>query len=139
MLRSIVHVGVAVRDIETSIELFTALFGHGPDHREDVPDQRVRTAMFAAGPSSVELLQATSPDSAIAKFIEKRGEGMHHISFVVDDIHVELHRLEAAGFQLIDREPRRGAGGYLVAFVHPKSTNGVLIELGQKIEARHGS
>ncbi len=138
MLRSIAHIGVAVRDIETTIALYSALFGHGHDHREDLNDQNVRTAMFAAGPSSVELLQATSADSAIAKFIEKRGEGMHHISFVVDDVRAELRRLEAAGFQLIDREPRRGAGGFLVAFVHPKSAHGVLIELGQKIEAAHG-
>lgn len=134
MFKSIAHVGIAVKDLKTSVELFTKIFGRQPDHSESVADQHVDSAMFSTGDSSIELLQATSPDSAVAKFIANRGEGMHHISFVVDDIERELARLKSEGFQLIDEHPRRGADNYLVAFVHPKSANGVLIEISQKIE-----
>ncbi len=133
MLNHISHVGIAVNDLEASVKLFASLLGREPEHREEVPDQKVLTAMFGGGEAHIELLQATTPDSAIAKFLEKRGEGIHHISFDVDDIRSELARLDAAGFQLIDKEPRKGAGGCLVAFLHPKSTNGVLIELSQRL------
>lgn len=138
MFGPVAHIGIAVKDLDASVQVFTRLFGRGPDHREVVADQKVRTAMFSAGDSAFELLQATSPESSIAKFIEKRGEGIHHVSLVVDDIESELSRLEKEGFELVDSKPRRGAGGYLVAFLHPKSTNGVLIELGQKIDGRLG-
>lgn len=133
MLKNIAHVGVAVRDLDHSIALFTTLLGRAPEHLEEVVDQKVKTAMFNGAETKIELLQATGPDSPVAKFIEKRGEGMHHLSFEVDDIRAELRRLAEEGFELVDKDPRPGAGGYLVAFLHPKSTNSVLIELGQKV------
>ena len=132
MIERISHIGIAVKDMHASIALFRRLFGKDPDHSEDVPDQQVRTALFHVGSSSIELTEATDSNSPIARFLEKRGEGVHHISFVVDDINQELGRLRATGFQLIDESPRVGAGGYLVAFLHPRSTNGVLIEISQK-------
>jgi methylmalonyl-CoA/ethylmalonyl-CoA epimerase len=133
MVDRIAHIGIAVKDLKASVALFARIFGKQPDQIESIPDQLVDSAMFSVGDSAIELLQATSPDSAIAKFIAKRGEGMHHISFVVDDIERELARLKSEGFQLIDEHPRRGADDYLVAFVHPKTANGVLIEISQKI------
>jgi methylmalonyl-CoA/ethylmalonyl-CoA epimerase len=132
VVEKISHIGIAVKDIVASTALFQSLFGRGPDQAEDVPEHKVRTAMFAVGASSIELTQALDPESPIAKFIEKRGEGIHHVSFLVDDIEAELDRLKAAGFQLIDERPRLGADGHRVAFLHPKSTNGVLIEISQK-------
>jgi methylmalonyl-CoA/ethylmalonyl-CoA epimerase len=114
------------------MELFSSLFGKVPDHVEDIPDQKVKTAIFTVGPSSIELTQATDSASPVTRFLEKRGEGVHHVSFVVDNIEQELVRLKAAGFRLIDERPRVGADGFLVAFLHPQSTNGVLIELSQK-------
>jgi methylmalonyl-CoA/ethylmalonyl-CoA epimerase len=131
VFKHISHIGLAVKDIEASTALFQKLFGTKPSHSEDLPNQKVRTAMFEIGGSCVELTAALDPDSPIAKFIEKRGEGVHHVSFVVDDVRAELARLKAAGFQIIDEEPRAGADGTLVAFLHPKSTNGVLIEVSQ--------
>ena len=100
---------------------------------EEVPDQKVKTAMFTVGSSSIELTQGTDVASPVTRFLEKRGEGVHHVSFVVDDIEQELARLKGAGFRLIDERPRVGADGFLVAFLHPHSTNGVLIEISQKI------
>ena len=132
MFEKISHIGIAVKDLETSLELFQKIFGKGPDHVEELPDQKVKTALFSVGSSSIELTQATDPQSPVSKFLEKRGEGVHHISFVVEDLEKELIRLKGAGFQLIDEHPRVGAEGYLVAFLHPKSTNGVLIEISQK-------
>ncbi len=132
MFKAVAHIGIAVRDLKASKQLFESLLGVGPEHEESVPDQKVNTAMFRMGESGIELLEATSPESPVSKFIEKRGEGIHHISFMVDDILLELKRLKQAGFQLIDEQPRRGADRCLVAFLHPKSTNGVLIELSQK-------
>jgi len=133
MFGRIAHIGIAVRDLDKSIDLLAKLFDSKPKHRERVEDQRVNSAMFSFGETSVELLEPTAPESSIAKFIEKRGEGMHHISFLVDDIVGELARLKNSGFQLIDEQPRRGADNCLVAFVHPKSANGVLIEISQKL------
>jgi methylmalonyl-CoA/ethylmalonyl-CoA epimerase len=135
MFRSIAHIGIAVKHLGESRELFRKLLNSAPDHEEEVADQKVSTVMFRVGGTSIELLAATQPDSPIARFIEKRGEGVHHISFVVDDIDAELKRLKQEGFQLIDERPREGADGYLVAFLHPKSTNGVLVEISQK---KHG-
>ena len=132
MFEKISHIGIAVKDIKASSALFQTLFGKGPDHIEDLPDHKVKTATFTLGDSAIELTEALDADSAIAKFIEKRGEGVHHVSFIVDDIEAELARLKAAGFQLIDERPRSGADGHRVAFLHPKSTNGVLIEISQK-------
>jgi methylmalonyl-CoA/ethylmalonyl-CoA epimerase len=132
MFSKVSHVGIAVKDLQSSLGLFSRLFGKQPDHLEDVPEQKVRTAMFEIGSSSIELTQATEAGSPITRFLDKRGEGVHHISFVVDDIERELVRLKGEGFQLIDEHPRVGADGYLVAFLHPQSTNGVLIEICQK-------
>jgi methylmalonyl-CoA/ethylmalonyl-CoA epimerase len=132
MFEKISHIGIAVKDIKASSALFQALFGKRPDHTEDLPEHKVKTAMFTVGASAIELTEALDPESPIAKFIENRGEGIHHVSFVVDDIEAELARLKAAGFQLIDERPRPGADGHRVAFLHPKSTNGVLIEISQK-------
>ena len=134
MFGKIAHIGIAVNDLDKSIDLLSRMFGTKPNQRERVDDQQVNSAMFSFGNISVELLESTAPGSSIAKFIEKRGEGMHHLSFVVDDITAELARLRKAGFQLIDEQPRKGADNCLVAFLHPKSTNGVLIEISQKLE-----
>ena len=132
MLKQIAHIGVAVKSLENSLKLFERLLGKKPDRLESVGGQKVDTAMFDVGGSAIELLQATSPDSPVAKFIGKRGEGIHHLSFVVDDIEKELVRLREEGFRLIDEKPRLGADSYLVAFLHPKSTNDILIEISQK-------
>lgn len=132
MFKSVAHIGIAVRDLEESKKLFERLFGARPEHEESVADQKVNTAMFRMGEAGIELLEGTAPESAISKFVGNRGEGIHHISFAVDDIVAELRRLKQAGFRLIDEHPRPGADNCLVAFLHPKSTNGVLIELSQK-------
>ena len=132
MFERVSHIGIAVKDIKASSELFRKLFNRPPDRSEDLPDHKVKTATFSVGNLGVELTQASEPESTIAKFVERHGEGMHHISFVVDDIVKELTRLKGAGFQLVDERPRLGADGFLVAFLHPKSTNGVLIEISQK-------
>jgi methylmalonyl-CoA/ethylmalonyl-CoA epimerase len=132
MFNKVSHIGIAVKDLQASMEVFTRLFGKQPDHIEDIPDQKVKTAMFTVGSSSIELTQASDASSPVEKFLLKRGEGVHHVSFVVDDIERELIRLKSAGFRLIDEHPRIGADGYLVAFLHPQSTNGVLIEISQK-------
>ncbi len=136
MIESLAHIGIAVKDLEASTRLFQTLLGKPSDHVEVVPDQMVKTAFFRMGEVAIELTAATDSESPIAKFIEKRGEGIHHLSFVVDDIGKELARLQAEGFQSVDEKPRVGADGYTVAFLHPKSTNGVLIELCQRTESR---
>ncbi len=132
MARKLSHIGIAVADLKEAVESFTLVLGGGPDHYEEIADQKIKTAIFAAGPSRVELLEATSSDSPIAKFIEKRGPGIHHMAVEVDDLAVELIRLKKAGVRLIDETPRIGAEGALIAFIHPKSTAGILIELQQK-------
>lgn len=136
MIESLAHIGIAVKDLEVASKLFETLLGKPSDHSEHVPDQKVKTAFFHIGQAAIELTAATDPESPIAKFIIKRGEGIHHLSFVVEDLEQELARLKAEGFQLVDETPRAGAGGHAVAFLHPKSTNGVLIELCQKTESR---
>ncbi len=128
------HAGIAVKNLEDATKIFSKLFNIEHIPTEEVADQKVRVGFCHVGDASVELTEATSPDSPIAKFIEKRGEGVHHLSFEVDDLEIELARLKGEGFQLIDEKPRVGAGGYLIAFLHPKSTNGVLIELSQKLK-----
>ena len=133
-MKKLVHVGIAVKNLNEAAKTFSTLFNTGHVETEVVADQKVKLTFFHVGDASVELTEATSPDSPIAKFIEKRGEGVHHLSFEVDDIHAELARLKLEGFQLIDEQPRKGAGGYWIAFVHPKSTNGVLIEISQKMK-----
>ena len=126
------HIGIAVKNIEESNNLFAKLFARQPYKTEAVESEGVSTSFFQMGDSKIELLEATNTDSAIAKFIEKRGEGIHHIAFEVEDIYAEMKRLEAEGFQLINKEPKAGADNKLVCFLHPKGTNGVLIELCQE-------
>jgi len=126
------HIGIAVKNIEESNSLFAKLFARQPYKTEVVESEGVSTSFFQMGDSKIELLEATNTDSAIAKFIEKRGEGIHHIAFEVEDIYAEMKRLEAEGFQLINKEPKAGADNKLVCFLHPKGTNGVLIELCQE-------
>ncbi|MBL7783289.1 MAG: methylmalonyl-CoA epimerase [Saprospiraceae bacterium] len=132
MLR-IEHIGIAVRDLEAGNELFHKLLGSEHYKTESVASEHVTTSFFRIGESKIELLVATDPESPIAKFIEKRGEGIHHIAFEVADIHAEIARLESEGFIPLNREPKRGADNKLVAFLHPKSSNGVLVELCQGI------
>jgi methylmalonyl-CoA/ethylmalonyl-CoA epimerase len=130
MLR-IDHLGIAVRNLEESNDLFRKLLGEAFYKVETVETEKVSTSFFRIGESKIELLEASDPESPIAKFIEKRGEGIHHIAFEVADIRAEIERLEAEGFVPLNREPRRGADNKLVAFLHPKSANGVLVELCQ--------
>ena len=125
------HIGIAVKDLASANSLFASLFGEEAYKEETVEREGVRTSFFKAGPNKIELLEATTPDSPIAKYIEKRGEGIHHIAFAVEDVRAEMKRLEAEGFRLLSDEPKAGADNKLIAFLHPKSTNGVLIELCQ--------
>lgn len=131
-VQKIDHIGIAVEDLADVTSLYELLLGKKPDHSEEVPDQRVKTVFFSAGESNIELLEATSADSPIAKFIEKNGKGgIHHICVEVGDIYAKLDELKKQGVRLIDESPRLGAHGKLVAFVHPKSMGDVLIELSQ--------
>ena len=134
MLDKIEHLGIAVTNIEAANKVYTALLGVEPYKEEVVESEAVTTSFFKCGESKIELLQAQNPDSAIAKFIEKRGEGIHHIAFAVPDILREMERLKNEGFILLNEEPKKGADNKLVAFLHPKSANGVLVELCQEIE-----
>lgn len=134
MMNKIEHIGIAVKDLEASCELYRKLLGTAVYKKEEVVSEGVETAFFVAGNNKVELLGATSPDSPIAAFIAKRGEGIHHIAFDVDDIYAEMSRLRLEGFVLLNEEPKFGADNKLICFVHPKGTNGVLIELCQEIK-----
>ncbi len=127
------HIGIAVRDLVDSNELFQKLLGSAPYKSELVESEHVTTSFFQIGESKIELLVASDPESPIARFIEKRGEGIHHIAFEVQDIRAEIARLEAEGFIPLNREPKPGADNKLVAFLHPKSSNGVLVELCQSV------
>jgi methylmalonyl-CoA/ethylmalonyl-CoA epimerase len=131
MLRKIEHIGIAVKDLSASNKLFQDILGVAPYKEELVQSENVLTSFFQVGESKIELLQATSPDSAIAKFLEKNKEGMHHIAFDVEDIFSEIERLKGLGYVMIHDEPKAGADDKLIAFMHPKSSNGVLIELCQ--------
>lgn len=128
------HIGIAVSDLEAAVDTYEQLLDQECYKRETVDDQQVETAFFQAGESKVELLGATSTDSVIAKYVEKKGEGMHHVAFEVDDIHAELDRLREKGFTVLSDEPTQGADNKLVAFVHPKDNHGVLVELCQSIK-----
>ena len=130
------HIGIAVKDIKSANALYEKLLGVGPYKEEEVEREGVLTSFFQTGESKVELLEATRPDSAIATYIEKRGEGIHHVAFEVEDIRAEMKRLEKEGFRLLNEEPKRGADNKLVCFIHPKSANGVLVELCQAVEER---
>ncbi len=132
-MRKVEHIGIAVKDLEISNKIFEKLLGAAPYKFEEVASEGVKTSFFANGPNKIELLQATNPDSPIAKFIEKKGEGIHHIAFDVADIVSEVARLQSEGFVVLNEVPKKGADNKLVVFLHPKSTNGVLIELCQEI------
>ncbi|WP_298148148.1 methylmalonyl-CoA epimerase [Flavobacterium sp.] len=131
------HIGIAVRDLAAANGLYEKLLGAAPYKEETVESEGVKTSFFENGPNKIELLEATTTDSAIAKFIEKKGEGIHHIAFAVADIHAEMTRLREAGFTLLNETPKRGADNKWVCFVHPKSANGVLVELCQDIVAEN--
>ncbi len=130
-MKKIEHIGIAVKDLEKSNELFSKLIGKPPYKSESVKSEGVTTSFFKSGPNKIELLEATNPDSPIAKFIAKKGEGIHHIAFAVEDIKSETVRLQKEGFIVLNETPKKGADNKLVVFLHPKSTNGVLIELCQ--------
>ena len=133
-MKKIEHIGIAVKNLEVSNLIFEKLLGAAAYKFEDVENEGVSTSFFAVGPNKIELLAATNPDSSIAKFIEKKGEGIHHIAFDVEDIVSEIARLKNEGFIVLNETPKKGADNKLVAFLHPKSTNGVLIELCQEIK-----
>lgn len=133
-MNKIEHIGIAVKDLEKSNQLFASLFGEKHYKVEEVLSEGVKTSFFKSGPNKIELLEATNTESPIAKFIDKKGEGVHHIAFAVDDIKAEIKRLKKEGFRVLNDVPKKGADNKIVAFLHPKSTNGVLIELCQEIE-----
>lgn len=133
-MNKIEHIGIAVKDLEAAGEVYKSLFGYAHYKTETVESEGVSTSFFKCGESKIELLEANRPDSPIAKYIEKKGEGMHHIAFAVDDIRSEMRRLENEGFVLLNKEPKRGADNKWVAFLHPKTANGVLVELCQERE-----
>ena len=132
-MKKIEHIGIAVKDLDVSNTLFEKLLGVSHYKIEDVATEGVKTSFFKVGESKIELLQATSPNSPITKFIEKRGEGVHHLAFDVEDLEAEIERLKNEGFELIDDIPKQGADHKKIAFLHPKSSGGVLIELCQDI------
>ena len=133
-MNKIEHIGIAVRDIKAAEEVYEKLLGTASYKEEEVASEGVKTLFFKTGSNKIELLEALSEDSPIAKYIQKRGEGVHHIAFEVDDIRAEMQRLREAGFNVLQEEPREGADNKWVAFVHPKDANGVLIELCQDRE-----
>ncbi len=132
-MNKIEHIGIAVRDLNASNSLFEKLLGAPHYKIEEVASEGVRTSFFQAGPNKIELLEALNEDGPIAKFLDKKGEGVHHIAFAVDDIVSEIARLTSEGFTVLNKEPKKGADNKLVAFLHPKTTNGVLVELCQEI------
>jgi methylmalonyl-CoA/ethylmalonyl-CoA epimerase len=133
-MRKIEHIGIAVKSLDNANDLFTKLFGQPHYKIEDVLTEGVKTSFFQVGPNKIELLEATNPDSPIAKFIEKKGEGIHHIAFEVEDIEAEIQRLKSEGFIVLNETPKKGADNKIVCFLHPKSTNGVLVELCQEVK-----
>ncbi|MBQ0769285.1 MAG: methylmalonyl-CoA epimerase [Bizionia sp.] len=135
-MNKIEHIGIAVKNLEESNTLFGKLFGKPHYKVETVESEGVNTSFFKVGDNKIELLEATKDDSPIAKFIERKGEGIHHIAFDVTDIEAEILRLKGEGFIVLNDKPKRGADNKLVAFLHPKSSNGVLIELCQEIKDR---
>ena len=132
-INKIEHIGIAVKDIDQANTLYEQLLGVAPYKQEEVASEAVVTSFFKVGENKIELVASTREDSPIGKFIAKKGEGIHHIAFDVDDIQKELDRLEKEGFQLINKTPKKGADNKLVAFIHPKTTNSVLVELCQDI------
>ncbi|CAA9351760.1 MAG: probable methylmalonyl-coA epimerase [uncultured Gemmatimonadetes bacterium] len=137
--RALDHVGIAVHSLDESLPVFESITGHKGHGRERVESQGVEVVFLGTGEGRLELLAPTRDDSAVARFLAKRGPGMHHLCYRVEDVAAELDRYRAAGAQLIDEAPRPGAHGHRVAFIHPKSTNGVLVELLETSGAGHGS
>lgn len=131
------HIGIAVSNLESAISFYENVFGLKCYNIEEIPEQKVRTAFFLVGQTKIELLESTDPEGPISKFIEKRGEGMHHIAFAVDNIEEQLAYAGKMGVKLIDSTPRKGAEGLDIAFMHPKSTSGVLIEVCEKTKNNH--
>lgn len=131
-MKKIEHIGIAVKNIENANAIYKSLLGYEAYKTEEVASEGVKTSFFKCGESKIELLEATKEDSPIAKFIEKRGEGIHHIAFAVEDIYSEIIRLKKEGFIVLNETPKNGADNKLVAFLHPKSSNGVLVELCQE-------
>lgn len=127
------HIGIAVRSLQTSVPLFEKLLNSPCYKTEEVESEKVRTAFFRQGESKIELLESTEASGVIARFIEKKGEGIHHLAFEVGDIHAEMQRLQEEGFELLQTEPKKGADNKLVCFLHPKGTNSVLVELCQEM------
>lgn len=132
-MNKIEHIGIAVKNLKASNDLYEKLLGVAPYKQEEVVSEGVKTSFFKNGPNKIELLESTREDGPIAKFLEKKGEGIHHIAFEVDDIVAEMERLKQEGFILLNETPKKGADNKLVAFVHPKGTHGVLVELCQEI------
>ena len=130
------HIGIAVESLRTAVPLFAKLLGRAPDAEETIAEQKMRVVVFALGESRIELLEAASPDSPIARFLSKRGQGIHHVALAVANVSATLVELERSGFRFIDREPRIGAGRERIAFLHPSSTAGVLIELVEENKNR---
>jgi methylmalonyl-CoA/ethylmalonyl-CoA epimerase len=133
-MKKIEHIGIAVKDLDVSCGLYERLLGTPCYKKEAVASEGVNTAFFKTGENKIELLEATSENSPIAKFLEKKGEGIHHIAFEVDNIKLEMERLKLEGFVLLNEQPKQGADNKLVCFVHPKGTNGVLVELCQEVQ-----
>jgi len=133
-MKKIEHIGIAVNDLASASIIYEKLFGASAYKKEEVASEGVKTAFFRCGPNKIELIEATNPESSIAKFIAKKGEGIHHIAFEVEDIQFEITRLKKEGFVVLNEVPKKGADNKLVAFLHPKTTNGVLIELCQEIQ-----
>lgn len=131
-MKKIEHLGIAVSNLEASNKVFEKLLGVGPYKEEEVASEGVKTSFFMAGPNKIELLEAMDASSPIAKFLEKRGEGLHHVAFAVEDIEAEIKRLVKEGFRVLNTTPKKGADNKLVVFLHPKDTNGLLVELCQE-------
>ncbi len=131
MIKRLHHIGVAVSNLDEALKTYKSTLGLEPDYVKEVRDQKIRVASFKVGESSIELFEPTDPSSTVAAFLAKRGEGMHHVALAVDDIRAALDAAQKAGATAIDREPRIGAEGQLIAFLHPKSTRGALVELCQ--------
>lgn len=132
MIQKIDHIGIAVKSIAAALPFYQQQLGIKATHFEEIAEQKVRLAVLPVGETAIELLEATAPDSPVAKFIAKRGEGIHHIAFAVDDIAAALKKLDRDGICLVDKTPRRGERGKQIAFLHPSSTHGTLIELTQE-------
>ena len=134
MIKKIEHLGIAVKDLNKSNELFKKLLGEQSYKTEAVDSESVTTSFFKVGDQKIELLEASEPNSTIARFIERRGEGMHHLAFHVENIDEEIERLEKEGFEFVSKTPTKGADNKMVVFLHPKTTSGVLVELCQEID-----